>query len=248
VNSNQSSTSSQFNTDSSLDLGDSDVQMPLGLTGETAEAPEFTGMSGKRKLSSGSILLIIVVVVAIAGLFSMRTIGKVTGAATGSTSLEDKINDFLKGIKAPEAGSKEARVVGTGKLDISKLGQDYTEHQVALGDVQKNPFILPTDGDSTTTTTTIAGGSGPDDVKRAELAALFQSVGNRLRLKSVILGSEPLANVSGRIVRLNETILIEPEKVEFLVAAIENETITLKGINAELKLEVEVTLQINRSE
>ena len=248
MNSNQSRTSSQFNTESP-EMGDQDVQMPLGLMGESADAPDITGSSGGRKLSSGSILLVIVIVVAIAGLFSMRTIGKVTSAATGSSQIEDSINEFIKKFNPGEEDGKSPKIVGNNRVDMTRLGQDYTEQQVALADVQKNPFILPNDVGGTTPT--IHPGATKEEVRRAELAAEFQTVGNRLRLKSIILGADPLANVSGRIVRLNETILIEPEKVEFLVTAIENETITLKGTGEEVKqlgLDVEITLQINRHE
>ena len=80
----------------------------------------------------------------------------------------------------------------------------------------------------------------------AKLSPSFSStvVAERFTLKSVLMGSTPLANLSDKIVREGESILVQPESVEFRVVSIEPDSVTLFASEPrfELSLQIEVIL------
>ena len=60
------------------------------------------------------------------------------------------------------------------------------------------------------------------------------------------MGSVPLANLSGLIVRLGEVVPIETEGIEIRVTSITHDSITLTANEPSLKLKVDVVLELNR--
>ena len=204
--------------------------------------------SGKR-FKSGTILVALVVAVAIGGLVSMRTLAKVTAASTGSSEIEQSIEKWragMVGAEGPESSSSTARVNGDA---LMVLNETYSQHQVPLGDVAKNPFVLPGDGQT-----------GPEildpvnatlaerDKQIARARSRIERAGGRLEVKMIMDSENPLANISGQIVGLDDVILVEEEgeDVEFLVTAMTEDVVTVVTRVPEFELEVELDLTLDR--
>ena len=89
-----------------------------------------------------------------------------------------------------------------------------------------------------------AGGTGDLAPRRSHEAA------QKLNLKSVIMGRRPLANVNGRIVRLNQIIPIKISRsagaVEFRVESISSDSITVVAEDPKFDLRVEKVVRLNR--
>jgi hypothetical protein len=218
---------------------DADITMPLGTGGfADAAAPDpLAGAGASRKLNSSALLIVLILAVAGVGLFSMRTLTRMTQGAEADIQVEKKVNEFLNG-KADVDG-----LISIEKNDLLKaLRQDRTEQQVRLEDVQKDPFDLVADS---AMPSDIPADADPAVARREARRAEIQKVAARLKLKSVIMGRDPLANIEGRIVRQQEVISIEPEMLNFHVARITPESVTLRVEDPELGLneEIELTLK-----
>lgn len=158
--------------------------------GHAAAAP------GKRSMN-GLIVLAIVVIIAGAGLVTMRRIGL-------GTKLE------LTDLKI------DYPIDGAINLDHQKVLEELSAKQLAnqvpVERVQKNPFLW----DESMTKPTVAkettkGPTGPDPAaEAARLAAenrrKIDTKFNTLTLNSVMDGRVPVAVISGKMVRVGETI------------------------------------------
>jgi hypothetical protein len=74
----------------------------------------------------------------------------------------------------------------------------------------------------------------------------FQKASDRLELKSVIMGSQPLANISGKIVRRGDEIVTQPDNITFRVSEIGKESVMVIAEDVELGLSVPVTIVLKR--
>ncbi len=208
------------------------------------------GGTGKRGVSSGTLVMGGVVVAAVAGLFSMRTLSRVTAGDDIAPDIEQKIDTFINA-----SGS----VGGDNSLShdaLAALDNDYTELQVPLVNVQRNPFVIfqqvamqdmpdvdPADQAAMAAAQEAARLAALRDKRRDEITRASE----RLTLKSVILGKAPLANVDGSIVRRGDTIEIADLKVAFTVTDISRTAVTLEARDDQLNLVVEVSISIDQT-
>ena len=225
--------------------------MPLGV-GEFAEespTPDPLASAGAgRRVNAGSMVIVLVIGVAIGGLWLMRKVTHVSAATGGNTEVELTIEKFLSALKG-ESGASAARTApnspDAGVLEVLK--ETYTERQVPLTDVQRNPFILYGE-----TIVTADGPAQPDESnlartrQRTERQEAFQRAASNLHLKSIIMGAEPLANVSGKIVRVGDEIASEPDNIAFRVSKITADVVTMVGEDKALEVKVEAVLSIKR--
>jgi hypothetical protein len=75
---------------------------------------------------------------------------------------------------------------------------------------------------------------------------LINKAAARLELKSVIMSAEPLAIVSGKIVRRGDEMVVDPENVAFRVTEITADSVTMVAEDAALDLVVPVKLVLDR--
>ncbi len=227
----------------------SEATMPLGTGAFEAEDGDLDLLDGSaKKRRTGPLVLIAVVVLAVGGLFCMHTLSKITAAARGDTAIEKTIDLFLNSVTKSQAGgsSKSAgELVRNHRAVVDVLSDDYTALQIPLADVQFNPFVIQRDAHQA------VSDPGDDESRRLERSRAkrreeIESACRSLRLKSVIMGSVPLANLSGRIVRLGEVVPIETEGIEFRVTSITHDSITLTANEPSLKLKVDVVLELDR--
>ncbi|HWB19871.1 MAG TPA: hypothetical protein VG711_06195 [Phycisphaerales bacterium] len=229
-----------------------EATMPMGV-GESTEGamPEFLASSGKRRrISSGSILVAGVVIVAAASLFVMRSLTRVSMASAGNGKYEKDIDSFLKDARQ----SKDTKgkliskdTVMSNEDDVLRvLSTTYTERQVPLANIQKNPFVLFEDE-------IISTGSGQTIDQSGALADLrnhkrteIEKAAAGFQLKSIMKGDSPIANINGKILRIGDTIDSADGGISYTLASIGDQSATLVAEVPSIELKVSVTLTVKR--
>jgi hypothetical protein len=215
--------------------GTNDMPLGVGELGDDISLDPLAGTGTRRKFNGGSLVLIGVIAMAFAGLFFMRTLSKVSAADGGKNSMEDKVKKFLE--TRPKAGSNDPTIV----FDI---GGSYTERQIPLDNLQRNPFIIFDD-------VPLPENTGPVTDKNAakrlaDRRMQFQKAYDKLALKSIIMSSNPMASVSNKIVRRGDEISIDPEGVTFRVIEITADNVSLVAEDVEFNLIENYTLTLKR--
>jgi hypothetical protein len=215
------------------------------LIDETGLDP-LGGISEGRKFNAGSLVLVAVVVMGCGGLWFMHSLSKVGAAGTGNGDIEAKIETFISGLngKAPINASKPTTPLGTGDANVlAVLNGSYTEKQIPLSDVQRNPFIIYDEGPA----------EAPRDDssallkrKQADRRAQFEKAAAKLELKSVLMSSRPLANIGGKIVRQGEEIVSLTDNITFRVDEIFKDSATLVAEDESLSLIVPLKIVLKR--
>lgn len=222
-----------------------------GFTGEGFGGEGFKGDDGMdpiiveapRKKRTGAIVLIVVIGLAIGSLFSMHTLTKVTASSGRSTDIEKTVEEFLRrvgGVEGTDGGESGTELVENHQKVVAVLKDNYTEHQVK--GLERNPFNV------------FEGGpSQPDGgvFGLAQRREQFEMAAEKLRLKSVIGGSRPLANINGRIVRLNQSIPVQISRtagsVNFKVIEITRNSVTVVAEEPKLDLRVVKIITLDRN-
>jgi hypothetical protein len=236
---------------------DEKMAMPIGV-GDMEEGPNLDPLAEARnakKLSGGSMVIIIVVLIAASGLFFMRRLSQVTATTSMPQEIEETINKFLN---APGHGNgagdaEDFDAVNSQKSVLEVLTAAYSERQVPLKDVQRDPFEIyatPVKIDNTDHGPVIDE-SAALSRRQAERRQNLTATAKRLELKSVLGGSNPLANIGGRIYRVGESVPVGSEGQKFRVIDISNSSVILVAEVPELGMTramgnaVEVTLDVH---
>ena len=216
---------------------------PEGGEGDSVSVGQFGGDGGidafasdAPKIKFGSLLIVIVVLVAAGAVFGMRTLSKITAATGGSSDVEQTVEHFLKSGVA--RGSQSDNPLGLGDNSVlGVLDGDYAERQIPIQDVQKNPFAP--DGALPGGPVVVDPGGGSGSWNR-----IVQSAAAQLQLKSVMRGTSPLANINGRIVSLRGSITVGG--VTFRVIKITTSSVKLVAKDPNSDAEVETTVMLDR--
>jgi hypothetical protein len=221
--------------------------------GEESYMPEavdpLAGGSQPKKKHTGVVVLIVVVGLAIGSLFSMHTLTKVTAASGRDADTERTIDKFLNtvggsgGATATDNGESTDALVKGHREVVGVLQDDFTQHQIKQ--LARNPF------DVMSGALVVGDLSGADgDYAKAKRRDDIEKTAEKFELKSVIMGSRPLANINGRIVRLNQVIPIDGGRavgtIKFRIASIRADSVTVVAEDPQLELRVEKVLQLKR--
>jgi len=236
--------------------GQADVTMPLGtgeLPDEAAALDPLASAGTKRKISGGSVLIAAVVLIAAGGLFAMRQLAEATAASDADHEIELTIESFLKtitGQRGPTSRGGQTTVRGQSDRALAVLTTEYSERQVPLRDVQRNPFIIFQPPPSAPPTADeIPAQSSQQELrwqqKRQQHQTAIEREGANLTLKSVLGGSTPLAVVNNKIVRIGDTVATSQPQITFRVLSIETDAVKLVSTAPELDLRVTVTLSLH---
>lgn len=229
-------------------MADEEKSMPLGVGDMMPEdstlMDPLAGTSETRRIRSGSMLLVIVVVIACGGLWFMRTLSHVSGATDAKSDVEKSIESFL-GARDTKGNAKV--VGGTDPGVLAVLSASYIDKHVPLESVQRNPFILPGENE-TAISAPIPGEDPAAAVARARGARQkdIDAAAAKLTVKSIIMSSQPLANLSGMIVRVGDEIAPEGSDITFRVQAITSDTVMLATDDIALGMHVEVPVSMRR--
>ncbi|MBT8484284.1 MAG: hypothetical protein HKO59_14620 [Phycisphaerales bacterium] len=211
-----------------------------------------TGHVASRRVGGGTIIIVAVVLTAIAGLFSMRKLADVTAAAGIDAEIEATIEKFLDSLAdvgpVPAAGSEGVN----DEVVIALLRESYSERQVPLRDVARNPFVIdqidttvvPPPIDQTAISTREQERLW--NQQRENRQRIWSTDAGSLRLKAVMGGSNPLAIIDGETVRVGETILGKTNQTTFRVSEISKGSVELLAEAPELDMTETYTLQLER--
>ncbi len=224
-------------------------QMPLGVgddLGSDNGLDPLAGAETKSTINTGAVLIALVIAIASGGLFVMRTLAKMTNVASADTTTEEKINAFLDVITGNAPGEQGSSTSSAGdESALHVLRETYTDRQVPLDNVQRNPFVL--DGSRSLAATPDnprPTGRTPEQITQA-MRKRFEQAGARLSVDSTLLGSTPLANINGDIYRVGDVLYDEKEDVSLKIVKIESKVVHLLGVDNTLGLEVPVVLNID---
>jgi hypothetical protein len=192
-------------------------------------------------------VLIVVVGLAIGSLFSMHTLTKVTASQGRNAETERTIDSFLSslsGTARPNDGDESSTELVEGHREVvGALSNDYTKHQVSQ--LARNPFEV------TSRPVTVPDGPVDDsEYAKAVRRDAMERAAEEFELKSIIMGSRPLANLNGRIVRVNQVVPVEGSNgagvIKFRVASIRPEAVTMVAEDPVLEIRVERVLELKR--
>ena len=213
-------------------------QVPLGVGNfEDVMHDPLAGAESKRRIDTGSLLIFGVVIVSIGGLVAMRGLAGDEEINAGNTHVDETINKF---IDSQKTGAAKGPVVAL-------FPEEYLGQQVPLENVQKNPFVLFENKEPE-----VEQGPDPEDpaeiFKRQREARIkvIEQAGTRIRLAMVLMGRTPLANINDTIMRVGETLMIEPEQVTFRVTDIRDDGITLISEDVDYDIVYEVVIALHK--
>ncbi len=185
------------------------------------------GEGAEKKSLKGMLIVVLVVGLAVGSLYSMHALTKVTAASGRNEEIDATVDRFLKslaGVKNPDGTGGNTDLVAGHNEIVEVLTNNYIDYQVEL---DRNPFEFDGGGGGD-------AGGGPTNSRSAVERAFA-----KLSLKSVIGGSRPLANINGKIVRVNQVMPVRLSKIEgeikFRVKAITRDAVTVEAIDVELK-------------
>lgn len=216
-----------------------------GFDADSALDP-LAGAESVKRSNAGTLLIIAVIVIAAGGLFSMRFLAKVNASANADGDVEKNIVSFLAMLDGGSGSNKSHSVLLQNDTTVlNVLKESYTEHQVPLENLAKDPFNLTGDATPVAATNPDDGSHEWDQQRREKLQAM-ESASKSLELSSVLMGSTPLANINGKILRVGDVLHLDRQKVDFRVTEIEADAVTLVGEDAALNVKYEVTVNIKR--
>jgi len=243
-------TRSNESTTKSAEFSD-ERSIPLGV-GETAEESPLESMGAakpKRRVSGGVVILVAVVLVAVAGLFFMRTLTKVSNVAVGDNEIEKQIVRFLDNVSEKNTKGQPVNSVLMRNDDevLKLLNAAYSERQVPLENVQRDPFML-FDEDIVAAAPTEDGidpASAMAELRRQKTAEIEKSA-EAFALKSVMMGDSPLANVDGKILRVGDSLQSQDGKNDYTLTTVTPTSATLTSTVPALSLTVDIVLRVKR--
>ncbi len=213
----------------------------------------LAGATAGRKLSGGTIIVIAVILSAVAGLFSMRKLAEVTAAATIDTDIEKTIDAFFKKLE-PTGGTAVAQFSPATDTVLDVLTDTYSERQVPLRDVQRDPFIInepepvtAAQGDPVVTQPADTGRKQREwERNRDDRRQTMEADGAKIVVKSIMGGSRPMALIDRQIVVVGDRVTAKNTATEFVVESISTGSIDLVSEDPEFQLTVRVTAFLQR--
>lgn len=190
-------------------------------------ADPLMGEDAAKKSAKGMLIVVLVVGLAAGSLFSMHTLTKVTAASGRNDEIDKTVDKFLNtmtGMGGTDDVDGAPDLVDGHNEIVDVLTNNYIENQVTL---ERDPFALSgSDGDD---------GGGDTGLSRSAVQRAF----DKLDLKSVIGGSRPLANINGKIVRVNQVMPVRLSQVEgeinFRVTEITRDSVTVEAVGIALE-------------
>ena len=118
--------------------GDAPAPAGSGFEDVLIDDPLADAGSG-HKISGSSLLIVTVIVIAAGGLFAIKKLADVTAAVVVDSEIEETITRFLDEAD-DQPGDQVLRKEDQSTLAV--LNEVYTERQVPLAEVQRNPAVI----------------------------------------------------------------------------------------------------------
>ena len=214
---------------------DEGEQIPLTSMSGGLESEGTIGDGGgfeEPKKGVPPVALVLLVVIAVGGgvMWAMSATGHKAPADGASLSDETKIEAALKKLVSAQPGASNLdhdsfeAIFSDSKRFVELFSDDPAKHQVSLDELAKNPFQLSS-GE-------VKGAEAPStDFQRQEVMSRLGKEHAALQLQSVLTGSQSLAVISGKVVRVGDVI------GSFTVKAIEPGRVVLRAEGVDFELE-----------
>lgn len=162
----------------------------------------------KKNGSSGMLVLLLAVVVGGGSLWAMRMAGPGEPVETAGSEAEKKIEAALARLSSddadnPQQATRHALDVLFRDTDevIAMFADDPTQNQVALEELQKDPFELMVSSDDEEDGESDAKPMDDAERERQERLAELENEHGRLTLQSVLTGNPSVAVINDKVVQ-----------------------------------------------
>lgn len=204
------------------------------------------------KINSSAVIITMFILVSVGAVFAMRTISKSNNTAFASNlEVENQIEIFLDSMASQNLSDGSGMNSSSSETTVLKvLSTTYSDRQVKLEDVKKNPFITVADASNQAQTQANPNPDGISlkkwNIQRELLREQFIAASQKITVNSLMSGSSPLASLNGKIVREGETITVGSDEVQFTVESIQINTVTMVAESAEYDLRIQFTLGLKK--
>ena len=204
------------------------------------------------KINSSAVIITMFILVSVGAVFAMRTISKSNNTAFASNlEVENQIEIFLDSMASQNLSDGSGMNSSSSETTVLKvLSTTYSDRQVKLEDVKKNPFITVADASNQAQTQANPNPDGISlkkwNIQRELLREQFIAASQKITVNSLMSGFSPLASLNGKIVREGETITVGSDEVQFTVETILLNTVILVAESAEYDLRIQFTLGLKK--
>ncbi len=221
---------------------DSLGQLDVEDSGDAGDLDAFMDEGPRKKIRSGTLVLVVVVVLAGGSLFSMHTLTKANAQAGRNPGIEKTIDTFLKSS------------AGGSSTDSGEGGQALVDnHQrvlTALKPVELDTPELTRDPFDTSGETGHVDPVEPGEWNKERRRAAITKAANNLKVQSVIMGATPMAIINGHLVRLNGIVEAMPSgrdpAIKFRMIAVAHTSVTVVAEDPQFDLRIETILEFKR--
>lgn len=224
---------------------------PFIVGANTGEDEAIGDDASSKRSHSGTILIVLVIVIAGVGLFSMRTLSRVTAAGNVNNDLEATIEAFLN-----DAGSGRSVETETNVTELVERNQQVLEvirksnlgEQISISDPQRNPFIIESQQNVDSGEQTDPGEQADAirEQKRTQRRAELKQAIEQIKIKSILMGSQPLVNINNSVLTEGDVLILNIEGATFRITKIQNSSVTVEGTDKNLDVSVSVDLALKR--
>jgi hypothetical protein len=208
----------------------------------------LAGLSTRPKAPTGVLILGGVVILAAAGLWSMKFIAKASARGSENQESVAAVEAWLSDLSTQNAVDlAEEQIRKSASLAV--LSGDYSERAIPLRDVQRNPFILFIEATAENPVAVVNEGdlaARRFQERRLERMQSVELAASGLELKMVLGGKKPLANINGKIVGVNDEVAPDPDGVVFTIRNINANEVLLGFVEEDFQIDMEFTLSIDR--
>ncbi len=221
---------------------DSLGQLDIEDAGDAGEFDAFMDEGPRKKIRSGTLVLVVVVVLAGGSLFSMHTLTKANAQAGRNPGVERTIDDFLK--SAPGGSSTDSGDGGQALVDNhERVLTALKPVELATPELTRDPFNPTGKIDHVDP---VKPGEWDEERRRAAIT----EAANNLKVQSVIMGSTPMAIINGHLVRLNGFVEAMPSgrdpAIKFRMVAVAHTSVTVVAEDPQFDLRIETVLEFKR--
>ena len=228
-------------------------QQPIGvgnILNDDDDLP-LVDEESSSKINSSAVIITLFILVSVGAVFAMRTISKSNNTALASNpEVENQIENFLDAMANKSLSDGSGMNSSSGDTTVLKvLSTTYSDRQIQLEYVKKNPFIIDPDNSNQSQTTPTSGGDSTKKWKaqRKKLRETITKAAQDITVNSLMSGSSPLASLNGKIVREGESITIGSDEVVFIVDSIQVNTVIMVAESEEFDLKMKFTLGLKKN-
>lgn len=209
--------------------------------------------TARRRISSGTMLLGLVVLIAGVSLWSMRIIDK---AVASGPKMDRETESLLEA--ALKRGASAGAGADTPASMLLEPASEVDEVKVPLKDLAKNPFVIwrdVTDPPPPSPSGT-GGGDGKQPTSREQQIAQWEAdvdaAATIIKIQSTMEGPDGpngptgIANMNGHMMRVGDLFAVESSDIEFTIERIQRNEVTVRAYNSSLRHERLVVVKVNR--